>query len=38
VIEMRTPDQIRSEIYTNGPVETAFSVYEDFMNYKSGVY
>jgi len=22
----------------NGPVETAFTVYEDFMNYKSGVY
>jgi cathepsin B len=26
------------EIYKNGPVETAFSVYEDFLTYKSGVY
>lgn len=26
------------EIYTNGPVETAFTVYEDFLTYKSGVY
>lgn len=23
---------------TNGPVEAAFSVYEDFLTYKSGVY
>jgi cathepsin B len=30
--------QIQSEIYTNGPVEAAFTVYEDFFNYKSGVY
>ena len=22
----------------NGPVNTGFTVYEDFMNYKSGVY
>ena len=26
------------EIYTNGPVEGAFVVYEDFPTYKSGVY
>jgi len=30
--------QIMSEIYENGSVEVAFSVYEDFLNYKSGVY
>jgi len=30
--------QIRQEIYTNGPVEAAFTVYADFVNYKSGVY
>jgi cathepsin B len=30
--------QIMTEIYKNGPVETAFSVYEDFVSYKSGVY
>jgi len=29
---------IMAEIYKNGPVETAFSVYEDFLSYKSGVY
>lgn len=29
---------IMQEIYKNGPVETAFSVYEDFLTYKSGVY
>jgi len=27
-----------TEIYTNGPVEGAFTVYSDFMSYKSGVY
>ncbi|TKS69943.1 Cathepsin B [Collichthys lucidus] len=30
--------QIQAEIYKNGPVEGAFSVYEDFVMYKSGVY
>jgi len=29
---------IKSEIYANGPVETGFNVYEDFMSYSSGVY
>uniref|UniRef100_A0AAY4D2W0 Cathepsin B n=1 Tax=Denticeps clupeoides TaxID=299321 RepID=A0AAY4D2W0_9TELE len=29
---------IMSEIYKNGPVEAAFTVYEDFLLYKSGVY
>jgi len=29
---------IRTEIMKNGPVEAAFSVYADFLNYKSGVY
>ena len=29
---------IMEEIQTNGPVEAAFSVYEDFPTYKSGVY
>jgi len=32
------PTDIQSEIMTNGPVEAAFSVYEDFLQYKSGVY
>lgn len=31
-------DAIKREIYNNGPVEGAFTVYEDFLSYKSGVY
>ena len=31
-------DAIRSEVQANGPVETGFTVYEDFMSYKSGIY
>lgn len=31
-------DQIRAEIMNHGPVEAAFSVYSDFLTYKSGVY
>ncbi|XP_064459374.1 uncharacterized protein LOC135369786 [Ornithodoros turicata] len=31
-------DQIKAEIYKNGPVEADFDVYEDFWHYKSGVY
>jgi len=27
-----------TEIFQNGPVETAFTVYSDFVTYKSGVY
>ncbi|KAL5014826.1 hypothetical protein ScPMuIL_009096 [Solemya velum] len=30
--------QIMAEIYKNGPVEAAFTVYSDFPSYKSGVY
>ncbi|XP_056269550.1 cathepsin B [Pseudoliparis swirei] len=30
--------QIQSDIYKNGPVEGAFTVFEDFVLYKSGVY
>lgn len=32
------PNSIMAEIYKNGPVEVAFTVYEDFAHYKSGVY
>ena len=31
-------DEIKTEIYTNGPVDATFQVFEDFMTYKSGVY
>lgn len=34
----RNVKQIQTEIFKNGPVEGAFSVYADFLNYKSGVY
>lgn len=30
--------QLKTEISTNGPVEVAFTVYEDFPTYKTGVY
>ena len=29
---------IRQELYENGPVEASFTVYEDFLTYRSGVY
>jgi cathepsin B len=31
-------NSIMQEIMTNGPVEAAFTVYQDFLAYKSGVY
>lgn len=35
---VRGEKQIQTEIMTNGPVEGAFSVYKDFLTYKTGVY
>jgi cathepsin B len=32
------PDAIKLAIYNDGPISTGFSVYKDFMTYKSGVY
>lgn len=29
-------EQIMAELYKNGPVEAAFTVYSDFLQYKSG--
>jgi cathepsin B len=31
-------EAIQTEIMKNGPIEVAFTVYEDFLTYKSGVY
>jgi len=31
-------DWIQEAIFTNGPVEACFTVYEDFLEYESGVY
>ena len=30
--------EIMNAIYTGGPIEVGFMVFEDFMNYKSGIY
>jgi cathepsin B len=38
VVEASGVDQIKNEIFNNGPLETGFTVYEDFMSYKGGVY
>jgi len=38
VVTARTITGIQNEIYANGPMETSFNVYSDFMNYKSGIY
>ncbi|KAK1644345.1 hypothetical protein QYE76_062150 [Lolium multiflorum] len=32
------PHDIMAEVYENGPVEVAFTVYEDLAHYKTGVY
>jgi len=31
-------DKIKQDLYDNGPIEVGFTVYQDFMSYKSGVY
>uniref|UniRef100_A0A7E4UZY2 Pept_C1 domain-containing protein n=1 Tax=Panagrellus redivivus TaxID=6233 RepID=A0A7E4UZY2_PANRE len=31
-------EAIQKEVYTHGPVEVAFEVYEDFLNYDGGIY
>ncbi|XP_072041557.1 cathepsin B-like [Amphiura filiformis] len=31
-------EQIQTEIFKNGPVQAAFTIYADFTSYKSGVY
>jgi len=37
-VKATTVSEIKSEIYANGPMETGFNVYADFMSYESGVY
>lgn len=32
------PEAIKEDIYNNGPVNTGFMVYQDFMNYAGGIY
>jgi cathepsin B len=38
VVEATTPNQIKSNLMKMGPMETAFQVYEDFFQYKGGIY
>lgn len=35
---LNTVEKIKKDLFENGPVETGFQVYEDFMTYKSGIY
>lgn len=37
-VAARSISAIQSEIYNHGPMETGFTVYNDFYSYKSGVY
>jgi len=38
VVQLINPDSIKQNILLYGPVEAAFSVYEDFISYKGGIY
>jgi cathepsin B len=38
IVHPTTVEGIKSEMFKNGPMESAFTVYNDFFNYKSGVY
>ena len=38
VVHPKTTEEIKAEISANGPMELAFTVYEDFMSYRTGVY
>jgi len=38
IVNPTTVAQIKSELYNHGPLEGAFTVYEDFFSYSSGVY
>eukprot|EP00121_Abeoforma_whisleri_P002271 Awhi_evm1s2033 len=38
LFEGKTVSKIKAEVFSSGPVEVAFTVYQDFMSYKGGVY
>lgn len=38
IVNAQGETAIKAEVYANGPVETGFDVYEDFFNYKTGIY
>lgn len=35
---MNDPETIKNDLVKNGPIATQFNVYQDFYNYKGGVY
>jgi len=35
---LTNPQAIKEDLYKNGPVNTGFKVYDDFLTYKSGIY
>jgi len=35
---LNTINDLKKDLYENGPIETGFYVYDDFMSYKGGVY
>ena len=38
VMRLTNRNDMKYEIMTNGPCESGFQVYEDFYNYKTGIY
>lgn len=36
--QFESVEEIKRDIQENGPIETGFTVYQDFMSYKSGIY
>jgi len=38
LVNVRCADDIKEEIFNNGPMETGFMVYQDFMSYRGGIY
>jgi cathepsin B len=38
VVTPSSVEDMQNELYNNGPIEVAFSVYRDFLSYTSGVY
>ncbi len=38
IIELSSTDAIKQDLVKYGPVTAAFTVYEDFLTYKSGIY
>lgn len=38
ITQSKSVESIKSEIFAHGPVEAAFTVYEDFFTYSTGVY